>query len=127
MRVDGDGRLAEGRVEHHVGRLAADAGQGFEGGTVCGYLSVVLLDQHAAGGDDVLRLGTEQADGLDVFGKPILPKCQHAFRVRCDRKKAGGGFVDTNIRCLCRQNDRNQQLEWGRVVQFGGRGRIGIT
>ena len=29
MRVDGDGRLAEGDVEHDIGGLAADAGQRF--------------------------------------------------------------------------------------------------
>ena len=28
--VDGDRRLAEGHIEHHIGRLAPDAGQGLE-------------------------------------------------------------------------------------------------
>jgi hypothetical protein len=42
VRVDGDGRFAEGGVEHHVGGLAADAGQGFERGAVARHLAAVL-------------------------------------------------------------------------------------
>ena len=30
MRIDGDGRFAEGGVEHHIRRLAPDARQAFE-------------------------------------------------------------------------------------------------
>ena len=36
MGVDGDRRLAEGDVEHHVGGLAADAGQGLQRLAVAG-------------------------------------------------------------------------------------------
>ena len=71
--VDRHGRLAEGGVENHVGGLAPHAGQGFERGAVGGHLAAVLLDQHPAGGDEVLGLALVEADGLDVLGEPASP------------------------------------------------------
>src|SRR3954471_14736359 len=47
MRVDRHRRLAEGGVQHHVRRLAADAGQLLERLASRGHLAAVLLDQDA--------------------------------------------------------------------------------
>jgi hypothetical protein len=49
VRVHGHGGLAEGGVEHHVGGLAADAGQGLQRLAVPRHLAAVLVHQHAAG------------------------------------------------------------------------------
>jgi hypothetical protein len=46
--VDGHRRFAEDGVEHHVGGLAADAGQGFEGVAVVGHFAAVALEQRAS-------------------------------------------------------------------------------
>ena len=43
--VDGDGRLAEGHVHHHVGGLAADAGQRLQLLVGVRHLAAVALDQ----------------------------------------------------------------------------------
>src|SRR5690606_29710269 len=45
MRVDRNGGLLEENVQHHIGRLAADAGQGLERLAHVGYLATVLFDQ----------------------------------------------------------------------------------
>ena len=48
MGVDGDGRLAEGDVEHHVGGLAPDPRQCLELLPVAGNLAPVFVDQDLA-------------------------------------------------------------------------------
>src|SRR5688572_23264172 len=53
VRVDGHRRLPEGRVEHHVGRLAADAGQALEGLALGGHLAAVLAEQDPGQGHHV--------------------------------------------------------------------------
>lgn len=45
MRIDGHGRLAERRVQHHIRRLAADTWQCLQRFTGLGYLATVTLDQ----------------------------------------------------------------------------------
>ena len=45
MRVDRHRGFAERHVEHHVGGLAAHAGQGLQGFTGAGYLAAVLGEQ----------------------------------------------------------------------------------
>src|SRR5476649_2109692 len=48
MRVDGDGRLAERHVHHHVGGLAADAGEVLQLGVCMRYLAAMPLEQELA-------------------------------------------------------------------------------
>jgi len=127
MGVDGDGRVAKRRVEYDIGGFSSDAGQRFECGAIIGNVAIVQVEQHAAGCDDIFRLGAEQADGLDVFGQSCFAERQHGGRRRSDRVESGGCLVDTDIGCLSRQNDRDQQLKWRCVVQFSGWCRIGIT
>ena len=85
------------------------------------------FEQHPAGGDDVFRLGAEQADGLDVLEQPFFAEGEHGLRCRGDREKTGGRLVHADVRCLGGQNDRNQQLKRGGVVQFGRRCRVGFA
>ena len=40
----------------------------------------MLVDQDARGGDDVLGLGVEQADGLDVLAQCLLAEVEHLLR-----------------------------------------------
>ena len=123
--VDGNGGVAEGRVEHDVGRLAPDAGQRLERRPVLGDHAAMPLDQQATGGDDVPRLGAEQADGLDKFGKAFLAERQHRLWGRRDRKEPRRRLVDPDIGRLRREDDGDQQLERRRVFEFGGRRRVG--
>src|SRR5690349_9754334 len=70
MRVDRDRRLPERGIQHHVRRLATDAGQRFQLLARRRHLAAVLLHQDARQLDYVLRLGAVQADALDVFLQP---------------------------------------------------------
>ena len=68
MRVDHHARGdAEGRAEHDVGRLAAHAGQFDQLFDALRHLAVVLSDQQAAAGLDVLGLVAKKSGALDVL------------------------------------------------------------
>jgi|GEM_PF-6450504 len=67
MRIHRDGGPAERGVEHHIGGLAANAGQALQGGTVFRYFAAMLVEQNAAGLDGVFGLGVKQANRLDVL------------------------------------------------------------
>src|SRR5690606_30820885 len=118
MGIHRHGELSKRRVEYHVGGLAADAGQGFKVFAVVRDLTAVLLDQDAAGLDDVLRLASVQADGLDVLRQPLDAQRIDRFRRVGDRVQLGGGLVDADIGGLRREDHCNQQLEWSVVGQL---------
>ncbi len=50
MRVDGDGWLAEGSVQHDIGGLAPDAGQRLQRLAIMRHLAAMALDQDPATG-----------------------------------------------------------------------------
>ena len=100
VRIDGDRGLAKGRVEHDIGRFAADTGQGFELAAILGNLASVLFKQNAASGNDVFCLGVVETDGPDVLTQTFDVKRVHFFRCRCNGKQFSGGFVDANVSCL---------------------------
>ena len=65
VRVDRECLLAERRVEHDVRGLAPDPGKRLEFLAGARDISAIPLNQHVAEGNDILRLGIEQANGLD--------------------------------------------------------------
>src|SRR5262245_57010802 len=67
MGVDGDGGLAECRVEDDIGGLAADAGKRFEGGPVARHRPAMLLDQRLRECDHIPGLGAVEADRADMI------------------------------------------------------------
>ena len=102
MRIDGDGRVAKSRIQHHIGCFPANAGQGFKRLTIIRHFTVVQIKQHAAGGDDVFGFGAIQADCFDEFRKPFYAQCQHLVWRWCYREKTGRCLVNPDIGCLCR-------------------------
>ena len=70
VRVHGDDRLSEGRVEYHVGGFSTHAGERFERLSVGRDGASMSLNQDGAGAVDVPGLGVEQADGPDVENNP---------------------------------------------------------
>ncbi len=127
MRVHRDGRLAECGVEHDIRRLAPDAGQRFQGGTLARNLAAVALEEHARRGDHVLRLHAPEADGADVAGEPALAKREHPGGRTGDAEQRAGREVDAAIGRLSRQDDRHQKLV-GRLPGELGRGpRVGCA
>ncbi len=124
VRIDGNGRVAERRVQHHVRRLASDARQAFERLAFGRHFAVVLIQQNAARRDHVLRLRAIQADGLDVVGDAFLAKIEHLLRRIRDGKHPAHRLVHGDVRCLRGQHHGDQQLERCRVFQFGRRMRV---
>ena len=125
MGIDGDGGPAKGGVEHHVGGLAADARQGFQRFAVFRHLAAVALQQDGAGLDDVLGLGVEEANGLDVTLDPVHPEAQHPLRGIGHRIEFIGRLVDADIGRLRREQHGDQQLE--RRVEIELCGGVGIV
>ncbi|MNM76379.1 hypothetical protein D3C81_882030 [compost metagenome] len=125
MRVDGHGHLPKRGVQHHVGGLAANSGQGFQRFTGFRHLAAMLLDQQATGFDDVFRLAVVQADGLDVFGQAFNAQGVDRFRGIGDRIQFGRGLVHADIGGLGREDYRNQQFERIGVGQLGF--RLGVV
>ena len=69
MGVNGDGRLAESDVEHHVGGLAADTWERHQRLAIFWHLAVKLVDKLAGQRDQVLGLASVKSDGLDLVGE----------------------------------------------------------
>jgi len=79
MRIDGHGRLAERRVQDHIGGFSSNARQCLQGGPVCRDLAVVLADEYLAGLNDVFCLAVEQTDGLYVLLQAIQSQSMDGF------------------------------------------------
>ncbi len=80
VRVDREGLVAESGVEHDIGGLAPDTGQSLQIGALLWHLAAIVVDQHLRQGDDVLGLGVEQADRLDMGFEPLLAQIEHLLR-----------------------------------------------
>ena len=59
MGVDGERLLAEGGVEHDIGRFPPDSGERLKLLAGARHLAAMIADQCAAEGDDVVGLGVE--------------------------------------------------------------------
>src|SRR5512132_1853324 len=105
VRIDGDRRLAERYVEYDVGGLPPDAGERFEGVAVTGHLAAVAFDQRPAQRDHVLRLGVEQADGLDTLAQALFAERQHLRRRVHLTEQRLRRLVDADVGRLRRQHD----------------------
>jgi hypothetical protein len=62
MRVDGDGRLPEGGIHHHIRCLASHPWKLLQFLSRIGNLSAVPFDQGLGKGDHMPRLGSIEAD-----------------------------------------------------------------
>src|SRR3569832_2403807 len=91
MGVDRYRRLAEGRVQYHIGGLAADARQGLQRLAIVRHLAAMPIDEDATGGDEVLRLVLVEIDGLDVILEPLFAELQHRSRGVRGGGRGGGG------------------------------------
>ena len=108
--VDREGLGAERGVHHDIGGLAADAGQGGERIAVAGNRAAELLDEDPRQPDDVLRLGIEQADALDVLLERVLAERDH-LRGRLDLlEQRARRLVDAGVGRLRRQHHGDEQL-----------------
>ncbi len=127
VRVHRHGRLTKTDIEHHIGRLAAHAGQGFQRFARAGYFTVELLHQNAAGLHQVLGLAAVQANGLDVALQSFQPQVQNGLRGVGNRKEFARGFVHPHVRGLGRQQYGCEQLKVAAVLQFGARLGVGFA
>src|SRR6185437_11840837 len=94
MRVDGDRRLAVNDIQHDIGGLAADAGQGLQRLARLRYPRIELFDQQLRQRKDVLRLAAVKSDGLDMALDALHPERDHFLRCVGRLEEAGRRLVD---------------------------------
>ncbi len=109
MRIHRLRRLPPPHVQHHIGGLAPDTGQGLQRGAGIGNFAAIILDQNTAQLDDILGLLAEQADGLDMLGQTLFAQIQHLLRRVGDFEQFARGLVDTRIGRLRRQRHGDDQ------------------
>ena len=122
--VDGKGFLAERGVEDDVGGLAADAGQSLQLIPGARDLAAVSIDQRPAQRDHVLRLGVEQADGLDRVSQAFLAELNHLPGRLDAREQRPARDVDAGVGSLRGQDHRDQQLIRIAGFELGRRRRV---
>src|SRR5262245_8274810 len=125
--VDRDGGLTEGDVEHDIRGLATDAGQRFQRLTRVRDLAPMLVRDFLRQGDEILRLGAEEADGLDQALQALLAEGSHLFRCVGGGEQRGRRLVDAGVGGLRRKHHRDQQRERVDVLKLAfGRGASGL-
>ena len=75
--VDRERLFAERGVQDDVGGLATDSGQCLERVAGARDFAAMVANQRFAKRDDVLRLGIEQADGLDRLAQLFFSEINH--------------------------------------------------
>jgi hypothetical protein len=80
--------------------------------------AVVALYQHAASSNDVFGLGAVEADTFDKGFEARCAERQNRLRRICNLVEFARREIDAFVRCLCRQNDGNQQFERRAEFEF---------
>ena len=111
MGVHRDRRFAEGIVEHHIRRLAANAGQRLQCLARAWNFAAVIGDERVAEADDILRLHAEKPDGLDRLAHLVFAEGEHGLRRGGAGEERDGGLVHALVGCLGREHHGNQQRE----------------
>src|SRR5829696_2318878 len=115
---------AESVAEDHVGRLAADAGQGYELGHRAGDLSRVLLYEgagHAPQGAGLVAVEAGRADALfELVGGRISVVLSRTVL----REQALGHPVDLHVCGLGGEDGRYQEFQGVGPVELGARVRV---
>ena len=109
VRVDGEGRLAEGLHHHHARALVTDAGQRLEFMEGVGHAPAVCVDQDPAQRPDVLRLRGREPAGADDAADLRDAEFEHLLRCRRARKQARRHLAHALVGALRGQYDRDQQ------------------
>src|SRR5690606_26430856 len=118
MRVHRDGGLPEPDIEHHIGRLAADAGQGLERLPIRRHLAAMLLEQDPAEGKDVLRFAAIKPDRADQLGNAFNPERHHGGGRGGQLEQVPRRLVHPDIGRLGRKHHRDQEREGIAVVEL---------
>jgi len=117
--------LSKGGIEHHVGGLAADAGQPLQRLAVRGDLALMVFEQDSTGLDDISGLAVEQPDGSDVVLETLLPQGEDGLRGVGQWEELGGDPVHHLVGSLSGEDNRHQELEWRGIPELSGRCRVG--
>jgi len=123
--VDDDALVrTEGVAEDHVGRLAADAGQGYELGHRAGDLSFMLFHEGAGHSPQGAGFVAVEAGRADVLLEDIRGGVSVVFSLAVLREEILRHPVDLHVGGLGREDRRYQELQGVRPVELGARVRV---
>ena len=117
--VDRERLLPERGVEHDVGGLAADAGKALQRVAAGRDFAAIVVDEHLRQRDDVLRLGVEEADRLDMRLEPRFAEREHLLRRVGDLEQRPRRLVDAGVGRLRRQRHRDDERIGVAVFELG--------
>ena len=116
--IHGNGRLAEGGIEDDVCRFPADPRQFFQCFPGLRDFTGMGIDQDKAGPDNVFGFCIVQADRFDILLQSLFAQPDKLLRRIGRPEQFFRGLVDTDIRCLRRQDNGYKQLEGAGVAKF---------
>jgi hypothetical protein len=124
MGVDCDRSCSCEGVQDDIGAFSADAGQLHQCGTALRNRAAEPFQQESRGGHEMAGFRPEEPETAQVAGQGLRTEREQGFGILCHREQGGGGPVHGLVGRLCRQEDRDQKLEGGSIVEFGGGRRI---
>ena len=122
--IHGNGGLTEGGIEDDVCRFPADPRQFFQCFPVLRDFPGMGIDQDMAGLDNIFGLCIVQSDRFDILLQSRSAQPDKLLRRIGRPEQFFRGLVDTDIRCLRRQDNGNKQLEGTGVAKFRRRRRV---
>jgi hypothetical protein len=118
MRIDGEARNVKGHAQHDIGRLSSDPRKGNQISHPRRNLTVKMLHQRSAAGNDRFRFDVEEAGWLDdAFHLERIGVGQRGG-VWIPGEEPGGHGIDGAISGLRREDGGDQHLEWIDMVQL---------
>ncbi len=97
VSIDRKSFCPECAVHDDIGRLAANARKLFKRVSIRGHFAAVIFDKHFRQGDDVLCLGIEQSDRLDVVLQSCFAQFEHLGWCSDFVEQQPCGLVDADI------------------------------
>ena len=122
--VHGNGGLTESGIEDDVCRFPADPRQFFQCRTVLRNLAGMAVNQDLAGLDNVFGFCIVQTDRFDILLQSRFAQPDKLLRRISHREQFFRSLVDTDIRCLRRQDNGYEQLKGTGITKFRRRCRV---
>ena len=117
MRIDGESGHAERVAQHHVGRLAADAGQRHQRVHRIGDLAIETVTQHCGQSQQMLGLGTVEAERVDDVFDVLRIRCGQGCGIGETREQLGRDGVHPLVGRLGAEHGGYQQLQGRSEIQ----------
>ena len=119
VRIDRNRRLVEGDRDDHVRRLAPDAAQRRQLFVRARHLAAKVVYERARRRCERLGFLVRIRDRANERKNLLGRRLGHCHRVWVGREEVGRHHIHASVGALRRENHRDEELEFGAVLQFG--------